>query len=175
MKRIGIVLVAVGIAAFVAANMAKDQNRVFSERFTDEAPHQLSVEVEAGSAYTLFFWGRDEETGMPTNWAGMELQLKVVDVDGQKVLLDKKLTASASSAEETGGVKRAQNGEELQYIAPKSGNLSVLVHLLSGDEVTVDVYKNLPTILNLAPGLAIILLVVGVVLFLKGRAKAQAN
>jgi hypothetical protein len=163
-------LVVLGATGFVAATQAKSKNTVAHAEYKERGTHGLAVPVRRGQAYTVFAWGRDEELGFEP--ARLDASVRVIGADGRQVLLDKALVASAMQADETGGVKRAQHGAQHEGHADRDGVWLVQVELRAGDIVTVDVFRDLPTWLNLAPGLAVVLGLVGVVLFFKAQRAA---
>ena len=165
-KQISMACVALGIVGFFGATQLKTKASVYKERLT-QADATVSVPVEAGSNYTFFFWGVDEEMGLQA-WANLDLTGIVTDAQGT-TLFTRQVTASASSSEEEGGVKRAQNGFEYHHKAETSETLTATIKAPQADYVDLEIYKDLPEWLNLAPGLSIILAIVGLVLFLKAR------
>jgi hypothetical protein len=166
-KQIGIVMLILGVAGFIMATQAKSASKVFGDRLSQTGVHPLVIPVEAGSTYTLAFWGVDEEMGLQT-WASLDFSATVTDKSGA-LLFEKQTIASASSAEEKGGIKRAQNGFEYHHAAQITEPLAVVITAMEADYVDLEVYKDLPDWLNMGPGLSIVFGIVGLVLFLKGR------
>ena len=164
-KKLGLVLVVLGIVGFFAATQAKSLSRVHQERYSQTGTKTASIPVESGSAYTFFFWGVDEETALQT-WAGLDMKATVTDSSG-KTLFEEQVVATGS--EDTGGVKRAQNGSQYRHEAQASETLAVTIEAIEADYVDLEVFKNLPEWLNLAPGLSIILAIAGLVVFLRAR------
>lgn len=171
-KQIGIVMLIAGVVGFLVATQAKSSSKVFGERYSQTGVHTLEIPVEAGSAYIFAFWGVDEETGLQT-WGDLDFTATVTDASGVELFKKQKI-ATASSADETGGIKRAQNGCEYHHVAQSTESLTAVVTATAADYVDVEVYRNLPDWLNMAPGLGILLAIVGLVLFLRGR-NATAN
>lgn len=164
-KKVGMVLVVLGIVGFFAATQVKSLSRVHNERYSQTGTKTVSIPVESGSAYTFFFWGVDEETALQT-WAGLDMKATVTDAGGA-TLFEEQVVASAS--EDTGGVRRAQNGFQYRHEAQASETLTVTIEAIEADYVDLEVFKDLPEWLNLAPGLSILLAIVGLVLFWKAR------
>ncbi len=166
-KQIGIVMLIAGAVGFFVMTQTKSSSKVYGERFSQTGVHTLDIAVEAGSTYTFSFWGVDEEMGLQT-WATLDMIATVTDESGAE-LFNKQKMASASSAEEKGGVKRAQNGCEYHHTASTTESLAVVVIATQADYVDVEVHKDLPDWINMGPGLSILFGIVGLVLFLKGR------
>ncbi|MCF7730831.1 MAG: hypothetical protein K9N23_04050 [Akkermansiaceae bacterium] len=174
-KTVGAVLMGLGIIGFFGGNMLKSRSQILEEKLTSVGPHSVTLPVTAGKSYTVFLWGRDEKSESLPGFAGMEFSAKVIGADRGKVIFEQaSVSASASSSEAGGGIKRAQNGCEFTATAETSGNWTLQIDLKTGDEVTVDAYQGLSVFHNLAPGLAIICGLIGLILFLKGRAAAAA-
>jgi hypothetical protein len=166
-KQIGMAVLIAGVAGFFVFTQMKSKAQVFEERLPQAAGRTLEIPVAAGSDYTFAFWGVDEEMGQQV-WANLDFGATVTDSRGNS-LFEKQIQASASSSEEKGGVKRAQNGFEYHHFAQTTEPLTVVVTAKAADYVDVEVYKDLPDWLNMAPGLSILLAIVGLVLFLRGR------
>ncbi|MCF7972346.1 MAG: hypothetical protein K9N55_00880 [Phycisphaerae bacterium] len=171
-KQLGIVVLSVGVVGFFVATQMKSKSQVFGERLSQVQARTLEIPVKAGSAYRFAFWGVDEEMGQQV-WANLDFKATVTDSKGA-VLFEKQTEASASSSEEKGGIKRAQNGFEYHHTAQTTESLAVALAVTQADYIDLEVYKDLPDWLNMAPGLSILLAIVGLVLFLRGRSAASA-
>ena len=109
-------------------------------------------------------------------FAPMEFSVKVVGTDPGEIIHERQaVTASASSADSNGGIKRGQNGCEFSSQAKAAGTWTIEIDFKAGDELTVDAYEDLSEIGNIAPGLAIICGITGLVLFLRGRAASATH
>ena len=170
-KSAGLVLVILGVVGFFAANVVKSDTAVLEKRITRSGATHLDLPVEKGQRYTVFVWARDEETGFAP--ASLDASYRIVDARSAKVLSEKVLTASAHSSDETGGIKRAQQGGQYIGGAQDNGHWKVDIELTRGDEVTVDVYRNLPDWLNMGPGLSILVALLGGVFLIKARAASS--
>lgn len=168
MKPVGIVLMIVGVAGFIGGTESKSDYEIVSKSGSTKSAIDESVQTEAGHSYQISAWGCAEETGLQ-KWASMSGELVVTGADG-KQLYRKAFSASASSSEETGGVRRAQNGTEFRYQAEADGKIQITGKLTEGDSLEVKVYEDLSEASNLLPGLSIILGIAGLVLFLRSRA-----
>ena len=172
MKKLGILFILAGTIGFIAATQYKNTSEVFKKRVSLTGTHTLSVPVAAGSTYVFFFWGVDEESGLQA-WANMAFAATVSDSAGN-VLFKKRTSASASSSEEKGGIRRAQNGFEYHYKGHTAEPLTITLSIEEGDYVDVAVYKDISDLANILPGLFIIAGIIGVVLYIKGRAAVTA-
>lgn len=165
-KNIGIVLLTIGIIGFFYFNSAKKNYLIYGERYSLEKLHQFDIELKKNNNYTFFFWAVDEETGIQT-WADMQMFARLVSAEGQ--LIEQKETL-ATASEETGGVRRAQNGFNIKYFADIDQKVIVEIDLKSGDYTDIEVFENLPEGIDIYPGISLILGLFGLVLFLRGRA-----
>jgi hypothetical protein len=169
-KRLGLGLVLLGVIVFVLGSENKSDHLVAREKTASAAPVQLLLPVKAGHDYLVGVWGEDEELGQQ-RWADMELEWTVA-IDGRP-LHRNRLQATASSGEEKGGVRRAQNGEEYRYQAIADGNLELRARLLRGDKLELVVYRDLGEKANLLPGLGLLTALGGLVVYLRGRNSAR--
>ena len=165
-KRVlSLVIIAAAGVGFVVNSEMKSLHRVLNERLTDSTAGPLVVPVSPLSEHTIEFWAVDEERGF--TWASVEARYVVRDEDGTR-LVEKPLVASAS--EEDGGVKRASIGSTVHVPAGPTA-LHIEVTLQKGDYIDVEVYRDLPAWTALAPGIYALLGCVGIVLFLRSRAR----
>ena len=168
-KQIGLLLLIVGVIGFFYFSSAKSNYRIFEQRFTQNKIHRATLEAKENNNYTLFFWAVDEETGLQ-QWAEIQLVVNIKTQSGELIKREERV-ATASESEETEGIKRAQHGFEFSYLAESDQTILIDIDLQSGDYADIEIYENLPEGLNLYPGLSIILGLIGLVLYLKGRAK----
>lgn len=171
--RIGLALLALAVIGFVLSTEAKDRFLIQEERFSTTGQITVPVAVEAGTPYRLFLWAVDEEQGLQA-WAGIEFAAKVLDSQGG-VVAERKTSANASSAQETGGIRRAQNGFEFALLPEQSGEMQVIIDFVEGDTLDLEVYRGLSDLQNLLPGLYILSALAGLVLVLKARAAAAGR
>lgn len=168
MKRIlGIVLLLIGIVGFVGATEFNKIFRIDAPRYQGPGTHSLTVEELPGDRYEVKFWVVDEEMGLQ-EWADVEATVRVLDAAGE-IAFQESLAASASSAQETGGVKRAQIGTSYEWTALADQPLTLSVELTRGDYADIEIYQNLPPGIDLLPALAIFLGIVGLILILRSR------
>jgi len=168
-KQFGLLLLIVGIVGFFYFTNAKSNYRIYEQRFTQTKIHKVKLEAKENNSYTMFFWAVDEETGIQ-QWAEIQLIVSVKTQSGELIKREKRI-ATVSDSEETGGIKRAENGLDFTYQSKSDQTILIEADLQSGDYVDIEIYENLPEGLNLYPGLAIIFGLVGLVVYLKGRAK----
>lgn len=166
-KNIGLLLLIVGIAGFFYFSSAKSNYRIFEQRFTQNKTHKVDLEAKENDSYTMFFWAVDEETGLQ-QWAEIQLIISVKTQSGELIKREERI-ATASDSEETGGIKRAQNGLDFTYQSESNQTILIEADLQSGDYVDIEIYENLPEGLNLYPGLSLILGLIGLVVYLRGR------
>lgn len=162
-KLLGLTMLIGGIVMFVFFNQKNKQFLEFSKTGSTLSPINLEMPVEAGNDYLVKFWFSDEETGY--HWASALADFSIYFNEEQ--IHTKKY--SATSSDETGGVKRAQNTDEIRYTPSKSGKLIFKGELLEGDKWEVLVYKNMSDKENMAPPLALIVAIVGIVLVFRNR------
>ena len=170
-KNIGLLLLIAGVAGFFYLTSAKSDYRIFEHRFTQNKIHKVNFEAKENNNYTMFFWAVDEETGIQ-QWANIQLIVSVKTQSGELIKREKRI-ATVSDTEETGGVKRAQNGFDFSYQSESDQTILIEADLQSGDYVDIEIYENLPEGLNLYPGLSLILGLIGIVIYLKERAKKK--
>ena len=168
-KVVGIVMMVAAAVGFVLANMNRDEYSEASERFSSLGKHTKEIPVKAGEHYRIALWGVDEETGLQT-WASLKTTVTVTDSAG-KVLHEKELVATESK--ETGGIRRAQIGDEFGALADRDDAWVVTVELTEGDHVDLEVFRGLSDLGNVLPGLIVILFVVGLVVWLRNRAEVD--
>lgn len=161
---IGIVLLILGIVGFIGGTEKKSKNRIQGASGKDAI--LLAVQVEPPHVYRVAFWivaeKGESQPGFASATADLQVRL------GDETLTSRTITATASEAR--GGIKRAANGFETEVTPKAPGTLRVAGALREGDKWTLDVYRDLDTSTNLAPGLFILLGIVGLVLILRARA-----
>ena len=169
-KFLGIGVMVVAAVGFVLANMNRDEYLEASERFSSLGKHTKEIPVKAGQHYRIAVWGVDEETGLQA-WASLSAKVTVTD-SAEKVLHEKELVASESK--ETGGIRRAQIGDEFGAVAERNDSWIVTVELIEGDYVDLEVFRGLSDLGNVLPGLIVILFVVGLVVWLRNRGEVES-
>jgi hypothetical protein len=168
MKRVklivGILFLILGVAGFIGGTEKKSKNIIQGASGTDAI--LLDVQVEPPHVYRVSFWivaeKGESQPGFASATADLQVRL------GDETLTSRTLTATASEAR--GGIKRAANGFETEVTPKAPGTLRVQGALREGDKWTLDIYRDLDTSTNLAPGLFILLAIVGLVLVLRARA-----
>lgn len=162
-KIIGYIMLIGGIVMFVVFNQKNKQYLELSDSGSSMKQIDLEMYAGAGNDYMVKFWFTDEETGY--EWASASADFSVYFNDQQ--IHTKKY--SASSSDESGGVKRAQDTDEIRYTPSESGKLSMKGELTKGDKWEVQVYKNMGDEENMAPPAALIVAIIGLVLVLKKK------
>lgn len=152
-----------GIVMFVVFNQKNKQYLESSDSGSSMKRIDLELNVGAGNDYLVKFWFLDEETGY--EWASASADFSVYFNDQQ--IHTKQY--SASSSDDSGGVKRAQDTDEIRYTPTESGKLIMKGELTKGDKWEVNVYKNISDQENMAPPAALIVAIIGLVVALKKR------
>ncbi len=168
----GIIIAVIGVIGFFAGTALKGENKLLEEKLSGSGLKTMPVAVDAGANYTIFFYGISERGLSSPGFANLDVSVAVKQENGAS-LFQKRIVASASNSEEKGGVKRAQNSAQYHGNADKTENWLIQVQIADGDEVSVEVYKDLGDFLNIMPGLSVLLLVAGVVFILKARAVGE--
>ena len=162
-RRLAIGAMVAALIGFVTSNELKNQYRCLEGRLSQTSTEPYQVELEPLAAHTIFVWAVDEESGY--TWASLDATVTIHDSSG--ALIDQHQLV-ASEDNDDGGIKRAQHGFTTKLPAgPES--ILVDVKLTSGDYVDIAVYADLPSWLNIAPGICILLGIVGLVMLLRSR------
>lgn len=168
MKRVkmglGIALLVVGVFGFIGGTEKKSGKII--QKASGKDAISLEVQVEPPHVYRVSFWivaeKGESQPGFATAAADLRAQL------GDDTLTSRTLVATAGEAR--GGIKRAANGLETDVTpkAPEILRISGMLH--EGDKWTLEIYRDLDTGTNLAPGLFLLVGIVGLVLVLRARA-----
>lgn len=169
-KNIGLAILIAGIIGFFYFSGKKSDYQILTKRFSLAKIHHLQMDVKADQNYLFSFWAVDEEGGFKNQWADVKAFVSLKS-QANELIVEREIIASAS--EESGGLKRAQNGFEYNYYSEQNQTLKVEINLVSGDYANMEVYENIPDGISLYPGLSILFGLIGLVLFLKGRAAAN--
>ncbi len=161
----GIFTVMIALMVFLGGNFQKDQYRLHSQRYT-KGSHTIPFLVGTDATYKIAIWAVDEETGLQ-QWATMSCEGEIRDSSGKLVDAGE---AVATASDEKGGIRRAQNGFDLDVQSTKTEELVLTVHLLEGDYVDVEVLQDIPTLIHLLPGIGVLIGFAGAILITKGRA-----
>lgn len=163
---LGIALVAVGIIGFVVGTENRKGHRI--DGATGSGIVSFQMQVEPPHTYRVSFSIEAEKGESLPGFATAEGEV-AVHLDGDVVT--SRTLAATSSGDARGGVKRAIQTAEIDVSPEKPGLLRVKGSLRQGDRWTLDLYRDLGTGGDLAPGLFLLVGVVGLVLFLRSRAK----
>lgn len=168
-KHIGTIIAVVGILGFVLSNIRKDEKLIFEKRVKQTGIYIDSLEINEGHSYTISLWSQDEEGGGFTQWPETEARIRVYTKSD--TLYTKRIHDFESN--ETGGLRRAKQYTDFSFEARKSETLFLMSEFIKGDECETRVYSDISEGENILPGVFIIVLVVGIFVFLKYRAKEQ--
>ncbi|MCG6186214.1 hypothetical protein [Maribellus maritimus] len=164
-KNIALFLILAGIIGFVWSQNQKKKYCILEERISNHNPVIRKINAQTGNEYLFSFWGNDEETGLQ-QWAEMQLEYRI---ETQSGMLVEEKAISASESEEKGGIRRAGNGDDVQYTAHRSEDIIINASLSEGDYFDIEVYENLPEKIYWFPVLFIVVFITGLILFLKAR------
>lgn len=152
---------------FIVSNTAKTAFEIFETKSSSKTI-EASIDLESETEYKFWFWAIDENTGYDP--ADMSAEVKITIED--ETVFERKI--STSEFEEKGGIKRAQNGFEFKYTnGEKKTIANISGKFIKGDSWEIKAYKNMSDTVNIAPGLWIIILLIGVFIFLRIRNKKE--
>lgn len=164
-KTLGIIIMIAGAIGFVVSNESKERFKIYSVKYTMPGKYDAEIDVLCDEEYLCGVWGVDEEFGLQ-QWASVEYIMALTDQNNNQVYR-KQYVATASA--DKSGMARAQNGADYSFTSDYNGTLRIQILLLEGDEVTLEIYRNLPDKIYYMPALFILLLLAGFVLYLKSR------
>ncbi len=170
-KQLWLIVIGISIAGFIFGEMYRSSLEIFNHRYTKTQQYAESIKLKIGNSYLISVYGSDDEMGLQ-KWAQLDFGFYAEDDYGNEVIR-KNITASES--QENGGVKRAVNGFEFDYLPKQSRELILHLNFIRGDDVDIKVYENISELANITPGLFILLLVVAVIFFFKARNVAKSN
>ena len=163
----GILALVIGIAGFVFFTEKKSTYEIFRKTYTTKGKIGKVLNVDQGHCYRVAVWGIDEEMGLQ-RWGKLTAKLLITDPSGA-VVCERPFNASASPSQESGGIKRAQNGAEFLYRATGPGVIRIALFFEEGYSLELKIFKDIGDAAHLLPSLFVILCITGIVLFLKGR------
>ncbi|MDA3905467.1 MAG: hypothetical protein PF484_05265 [Bacteroidales bacterium] len=164
-KQLWLIIICIAVAGFIFAEMYKSSHEIFNQRYTNTTTYSETIPLLIGNSYVISVYGSDEETGLQ-QWANLDFEFYVKDMDGVEVV---RKNISATESQESGGIRRAVNGFEFDYLAEESIELTLYLNFIEGDDVDVKVFENISEWANLIPSLFIILFLVAIVFYLKAR------
>lgn len=165
LKMWGMILLGFGVIGFIAFSEKKDKFEVFEIRYTTTGNYSEEIDVLTGDEYLVSVWGSDDETGLQ-QWASVDYIVRLID-NSKNLVIEERITDTDS--EEKGGIIRAQNGFDHAYVPDYTGKLFLNTEFIEGDEMTINIYRNLPDRIYYMPVLFIVMFIVGLFLFLKSR------
>jgi len=161
-RYLSIFFIILSVAGFIVSTQKKDKSAVMEERGSSKE-FKFNLKLESNHNYFFSFWVVDEETGF--RWAEVSSYAEIIINDS---IIHSK-TIDFSESEETGGIKRAQNGFDYNYKPNKSTEAVIKGVMYKGDYWEIKIYDNISEVENIKPGLFIILFIVSLFLFLKLR------
>jgi len=171
-KLIGIIFLLIGIIGFLFSTFQKNEHPIFEERITSQEKTILKVDVEKDQPYDIKFWGVDEVMTKVYEQAHFEARVSIKNELGQ-VLFDRELVSTHET--ETGGKKVTHDSLEYLHIPDKDETISISIEIKKGDYLDVNIYKDMDSETDALPGFFIVLAMMGLVFFLRGRKKPLTN
>lgn len=170
LKTWGMILLGFGVIGFVAFTEKKDKFEIFETRYTMPGNYSEEIDVVKDDDYIIAVWGVEETYGLQ-EWASVDYIIRLID-ENKNLVLEKRWVDTES--EDKGGQVRAQNGSDHRFVPDYVGKLYINIEFIEGDEVTLNIYRNVPDRVYYMPVLFIAMFVVGLFMYLRGRAKANA-
>lgn len=164
-KKIAVGLLIIGVIGFIYSQNIKSGYRIYKERISGSKEFNHEFYLTAGNNYMFSVWGTDEEGALRPS-ANLEVGVQLLERKG-KIVEEKLITATSSN--DDGGLKRANNGYDIRYHPLENGEVILKSSLLRGDYVDIEVYENLPENIYWFPVLFIAVFIIGLILFLKAR------
>lgn len=168
-KYIGISLLIIGIIGFFYAANQKNEKEIFSKRASSQKLEKMDVPVKANQTYEIKFWGVDEE--MTGNYGAPHFEADIKILDRQKLVLFNQELVSIHEIE-TGGKRVTHDGISYSHTPIVDENIEIQIQINRGDYLDIEVYENLSSEADALPGFSIIIALVGLVLYLRGRKKS---
>lgn len=168
-KYIGLTLLVIGIIGFFYAANDKNEKEIFSKRISSTQLEQIEIPVLAEQTYEIKFWGVDEE--MTGNYGTPHFEAQIKILDRQKLVLFNQELVSIHEIE-TGGKRVTHDGISYSHTPTIDESIEVQVQIKRGDYLDIEVYENLSSEADALPGFSIILALVGLVLYFRGRKKS---
>ncbi len=152
------------IIGFVMSTEHKKTMRIINERGSSKN-FEFTIDLATNTDYVFSFWAIDEEGGF--HWATVSAYAEVIIGDSTVYLK----TVNQSESDDSGGLKRAQNGFNFNYHCDKAVKAVFKGKLTQGDQWQVEVYEGLTQEKNMKPGLFIILFLASLFVFFKVKAR----
>jgi hypothetical protein len=170
-KHIGILLMLIGLVGFVYFTAQKNETKIYEKKYRSEGSRTDSVFLSNNAEYIISFWAIDEEPAGFNEWPHMEARIKLFTKSEK--LFTKKIVST--DTKDVGGMRRAQDYTDFSYHPKLSEMLYLKSELTAGDECEIIIYSELSESMNIKPGLFVIVLVTGIFVFLKYRAKLNKH
>ncbi|NPD85166.1 hypothetical protein HNS38_10370 [Lentimicrobium sp. L6] len=168
-KYIGIALLVIGIIGFFYSANQKNEKEIFSKRASSSNIEKMDVAVLANQTYEIKFWGVDEEMTGTYEPPHFEADIKILDRQ-KLVLFDEELVSITER--EIGEKRVTHDGTSYSHSPTVDETIEIQVQIKRGDYIDIEIYENLSSEADALPGFSIILALIGLVLYLRGRKKA---
>ncbi len=160
-KIAGTVMLIGGVLLFVVFNQKSKHYLVLSDSGSSMKTIELELNAEAGNNYFTKFCFLDEKNVSERISTSADIDMFFND---QQIYTKR---YSSGSSDDSGGVKRVLDTDEICYAPNESGTLTIKGKLIKGDKWEVQVYKNICDHENKALPVALIVAVIGLALVLK--------
>ena len=167
-KYIGLTLLVIGIIGFFYAANDKNEKEIFSKRISSTHLEKMELPILADQTYEIKFWGVDEEMTGVYEAPHFEAHIKILD--RQKLVLFNHELVSIHEIE-TGGKRVTHDGISYSHTPSMDETMEIQAQINRGDYMDIEVYENLSSEADALPGFSIIIALVGLVLYFKGRKK----
>ncbi len=165
-KITGIIFTIVGVIGFFYTFNQQRNTLVFEERVHGKDLKTYSLEVEEGESYEIKFGGRLEETIRVQQQPYFEAKLTIKD--GQNHLLFNQELMFKHEIK-TDGKRSTHDGLDYMH-SPKNDELmTISAQIIRGDDLDIEVYKNMGTEMDVWPGIFIIIGVIGIFVYFRSR------
>lgn len=165
-KWFGILLMAIGIIGFIFNANKKNDMKVFEKRVSTNQPQNFTVELSANHVFEIKFWGVDEEMTQTFNSPTFSSNIEIINEKGDLIFNE---SLESVISREIGGKRVTHDGLSFSYETQEDEIIQIHTQITMGDYMDVEVYEDLSSEADALPGVFIILAIIGLVLFLRGR------
>lgn len=156
----------IGVIGFIRYNNIKNEYRIFENRFSGVAEHQVEIFTKVTHDYQFFFWGVDEQ--FPSEYGFPEYKGEIQIFDRNNEIIFDTLFVESHSVDR-GGVIRAEEGFYFYYSPSRDETLKVIMKTINGDYLDLEVHEDLPESVSLTPPLFIFVFIFGLILYLRKK------